>query len=45
MVAWLLAKDRFSFPTNVHKVRSKFPFCLIVVLIINLGAQVLIGSD
>ena len=45
MVAWLLAKDRFTCPTNVREVSSKFPSCLIVVLTINLGVQVSICSD
>jgi len=45
MVAWLLAKDRFTCPTNLREVSSKFPSCLIVVLTINLGVQVLICSD
>jgi len=45
MVAWLLAKDRFTRPTNVHEVSSKFPSCLIVVLMINLGVQVPICSN
>jgi hypothetical protein len=45
MVAWLLAMDRFTCPTNVREVSSKFPTCLIVILMINLGVQVLICSD
>jgi len=40
MVAWLLANDRFTCPTNVHEWSSKFPGCLIVVLKINLKMQV-----
>ena len=45
MVAWLLAKDRFTCPTNIHEVSSKFPLCLIIVLMINLGVQVSICSN
>ena len=45
MVAWLLAKDRFTCPTNVREVSSKFPSCLIVVVMINLGVQVSICSN
>jgi len=44
-VAWLLAKVRFTCPTNVCEVSSKFPCCLIVVLPINIAVQVLICSD
>jgi len=45
MVAWLQAKDRFTWPTTVCEESSKFPLCLTVVLIINLGVLVLICSD
>jgi len=45
MIGWLLAKDRFSCPTNVCEVCSKFTSCLIVVLTINLEVQVSICSD
>jgi len=44
MVAWLLAKNSFTWPTNVCKVSSKFPSCWIAVLKINLGVQVSICS-
>jgi len=45
MVAWLLAMDRFTCPTNICEVCSKFPSCLIVVWTINLGVQGSICSD
>jgi len=45
MVVWLLAQDRFTCPTNVCEVSSKFPSCLMVVLTINLGVQGSICSD
>jgi len=45
MVAWLLDRDRFTCPTNVHEVSSKFPSCLTVALAINSGVQVSICSD
>jgi hypothetical protein len=41
----LLAKDGFTFPTTVLKVGVKFPLCLLIVLTINLGVPVSIGSD
>jgi len=45
MAAWLLAKDRFSCPTNIREVSSKFPSCLIVALMINLQVEDFIYSD
>lgn len=45
MAAWLLANDRFTCCTNVHKVSSNFPSCLIIVLPINLGMEESICSD
>jgi hypothetical protein len=45
LVAWLFAKDRFTCPTNVCEVSSKFPCGLIVVLMINLGVEISICSD
>ena len=45
MVACLLAKDRFTCPTNVREVRSKFAFCLIIALTIDSGVQVSICSN
>jgi hypothetical protein len=45
LVAWLLAKDSLICTTKVPKVSSKFPSCLIIVLTINFGVQVLICSD
>jgi hypothetical protein len=44
MVAWLLAKDRFPYPTNISEGSSKFPFCASVVLVINVEVQVSILS-
>ena len=40
LVAQLLAKNRFTCHTNICKVNSKFPSCLIIVLTINLEVQV-----
>ena len=45
MVAWLLARNRFTCPRPVREVSSKFPSCIIVVLTINLVVQVSICSD
>ena len=45
MVAWPLAKDRFTCPTNIRELGSKFPSSLIVVVTITLGVQASICSD
>jgi len=42
MVAWLFPKYRFTCPTDICEISSKFPSCLIVVLTINYGVQVCI---
>jgi hypothetical protein len=45
MVVWILAKDRFTCPTNICKVSSKFPSCLIFVLTINMKVEASICRD
>jgi len=45
MVTWLFSKDRFTCPRNICELHSKFPSCLIIVLMIDLGEQVSICSD
>ena len=45
MVVWPWAKVRFTCPTNVREVSSKFPSCLMVVLTINFGVHISICSD
>jgi hypothetical protein len=45
LVAWLLAKDRFTCLTNIGEVSSKLPSCVMIVLTINFGVQVSVCSD
>jgi len=44
MVVWLLAKDRFTCPTNVPELSRKFHSCVIMVLTLNLEVEVAICS-
>jgi len=45
MAAWLLANARFLCPTNVCKLSPKYPSCILIVLMVNLGVEVSFCSD
>jgi len=45
MVTWQLAKDRFTFRTNICEVSSKFPSYLIVLLTIKIEVQISLCSN